>query len=158
MSLSHDAGLCGEKEVVKLVACPNCAKKLQLLPKNYPMYDVQCTACSFRAQVKTNNCKPKYQIFGAGWDILSKVLKAGYMIPPLIANFCWTEGGKRRQVILFFPFIPRDHIKKTKASREDGKVYRMFNYIGLDQLPRIQLYPDVEEISTPLYARTRPKK
>ena len=57
----------GEQEVVDLIACPNCGKKLMLLPPNYPLYDVQCTACSFRAQIKTNNSKPKSEVFGAGW-------------------------------------------------------------------------------------------
>jgi len=60
---------------MRLVPCPNCAKKLMSLPKNFPLYDIQCTGCSFRAQVKTNNSKPKNEIFGAGWDIMSKVLK-----------------------------------------------------------------------------------
>jgi len=46
------------------------------LPKNYPLYDVQCTGCLFRAQVKTNNSKPRLAIFGAGWDIISKVMKS----------------------------------------------------------------------------------
>ena len=42
----------GEKEVVDLVPCPNCKKSLMQLPSNYPLYDVQCEGCSFRAQVK----------------------------------------------------------------------------------------------------------
>lgn len=54
----------GEKEVVDLVPCPNCAKKLMILSSNYPLYDVQCTGCSFRAQVKTNNTNPNPEIFG----------------------------------------------------------------------------------------------
>ena len=64
----------GEKEIVKLVKCPNCRKELMLLPTNYPLYDIQCTACQFRAQIKTNNWKPKSEVFGAGWDIMEKVL------------------------------------------------------------------------------------
>jgi DNA-directed RNA polymerase subunit RPC12/RpoP len=154
MNMNSDTGTRGEKGVVKRVACPNCGKRLQLLPKNYPMYDVQCTACSFRAQVKTNNCKPKNEIFGAGWDILTKVLKAGYMIPPLIVNFRWKENGARKQEIFFFPFVPRHHIRKTKAKRKDGKVYRMFNYIGLDQLPCLLLYPETTETRISLHAKT----
>lgn len=49
----------GEQEVVDLVKCPNCGKDLMLLPTNYPLYDLQCTGCNFRAQVKTNRSKPK---------------------------------------------------------------------------------------------------
>lgn len=82
----------GELEVVDLVACPNCGKKLMVLPPNYPLYDIQCTGCSFRAQIKTNQSKPKREIFGAGWEIMDKVLKSGYQIPPLITNDKW-EGG-----------------------------------------------------------------
>jgi hypothetical protein len=105
------------------------------------MYDVQCSACSFRAQVKTNSCRPKNEVFGAGWDVLSKVLKAGYMVPPLIVNFRWIENGARKQVIRFFPFIPRQHIRKRKVKRKNRTVYPMFNYTGLDRLPCFQLYP-----------------
>ena len=56
----------GEIDIINLILCPNCNKKLMLLPKNYPLYDIQCTACNFRAQVKTNHTKPKPIIFGAG--------------------------------------------------------------------------------------------
>ena len=112
------------------------------LPPNYPMYDLQCTACSFRAQVKTNRCKPKNEIFGAGWEILNKVLKAGYMIPPLIVNFEWSEKGSKKRRILFFPFIPRSHIKKTtvRPKRLAKGSYAMFNYVGLGNLPHMVLF------------------
>ena len=66
MSNNKKAGDEGEKEVLNLVACPHCKKSLMQLPPNYPLYDLQCTGCSFRAQVKTNNSKPKDEIFGAG--------------------------------------------------------------------------------------------
>lgn len=36
----------GEKEIIKLINCPNCGKKLMLLPSGYPLYDVQCTGCN----------------------------------------------------------------------------------------------------------------
>ena len=65
------------------------------------MYDVQCTGCTFRAQVKTNNCKPKSEIFGAGWDIIEKVMKAGFVIPPLLANFKWRDKTGKHQLLSF---------------------------------------------------------
>ena len=108
------AGDIGEKEVVDNVPCPNCKKPLMQLPPNYPLYDLQCTGCSFRAQVKTNKSKPKDEIFGAGWEIIEKVLKSGFMVPPLFANFKWTEDGKQRQKIIFYPFIPKANLKKEK--------------------------------------------
>lgn len=95
MSKNKVSGDEGEKEVVKLVPCPNCKKSLMLLPQSYPLFDVQCTGCSFRAQVKTNNSKPKNTIFGAGWEIIDKVTKSGYLVPPLIANFKWKEGVEK---------------------------------------------------------------
>lgn len=107
MSINKQHGDEGELDVVNIVPCPNCGKKLMTLPQNYPLYDVQCTGCSFRAQVKTNHCKPKAVIFGAGWDIISKVLKSGFITPPLIANFKWDEG----QEIRFYPFVPKGNLK-----------------------------------------------
>lgn len=136
------AGDQGEKEVVKRVACPNCGKKLMALPQGYPMFDVQCTACVFRAQVKTSATKPKDVVFGAGWDILSKALKAGQVVPPLIVNFKWKERRLNRQAICFYPFIPKENLKNYRlapTAKQAG--YAMFNYVGLTDLPHFVLYP-----------------
>jgi DNA-directed RNA polymerase subunit RPC12/RpoP len=136
--LSGDAG---EKEVVELVPCPNCSKKLMLLPPDYPLFDIQCTACSFKAQVKTNNCKPKDEILGAGWEIMDKVTKSGFIVPPLIANFKWQENGKTRQEIRFYPFIPKINLKKYTLSEKARRAnYKMFRYTGLSKLPYFVLY------------------
>lgn len=141
MAGNKKAGDIGEKEVVNSVPCPNCSKSLMLLPPNYPLYDVQCTGCSFRAQVKTNKSKPKKEIFGAGWDIMEKVLKSGYIVPPLIANFKWTEEGRERQEIVFYPFVPKTHLKKRQLSPTARRSnYKMFNYVGLDKLPYFVLF------------------
>jgi hypothetical protein len=138
---NHLSGESGEQDIVALIACPNCGKKLMQLPKNYPLFDLQCTGCIFRAQVKTNNCKPKDKIFGAGWPIMEKVLKSGFMAPPLIANFKWVESRSNHQKILFFPFIPKSNLKsrtlKSTAKREN---YEMFDYVGLLVLPSFVLY------------------
>ncbi len=134
------SGDVGELEVVDLVPCPNCKKQVMLLPKNYPLYDVQCTGCSFRAQVKTNNSKPKDSILGAGWDIMDKVLKAGIVTPPLITNFKWLDDGRQRQMIKFYPFVPKNHLKKYKLSETAVRAnYMMFRYVGLDSLPHFTL-------------------
>jgi DNA-directed RNA polymerase subunit RPC12/RpoP len=141
MSNNKIAGDFGEQEVVDLVPCPNCKKSLMILPKNYPLYDLQCTGCSFRVQVKTNNSKPKSEIFGAGWDIVDKVLKSGFMMPPLVANFKWKDKDISHQKIIFYPFIPRINIKKRQLSSSARRAnYKMFNYIGLDKLPHFILY------------------
>ena len=131
------AGTDGEQEVVDLVSCPNCSKKLMLLPESYPLYDVQCTACSFRAQIKTNLCRPKSEILGAGWDIIDKVLKSGFITPPLIVNFKWGN----QQEIRFYPFIPKINLKKRFTTiKKTGRELWMFNYIGLDKLPYLTVY------------------
>jgi DNA-directed RNA polymerase subunit RPC12/RpoP len=112
MAGNKESGDIGEKDVVEKVPCPNCKKPLMQLPNNYPLYDLQCKGCSFRAQVKTSNSKPKNIVRGAGWDIIDKVLKSGFMIPPLFINFKWKEKDKEKQTIIFYPFIPKANLKK----------------------------------------------
>lgn len=141
MSKSKESGDKGEQDVVDKVPCLNCSKKLMLLPKNYPLYDVQCVGCNFRAQVKTNNCKPKAVIFGAGWDIMEKVLKSGFIAPPLIVNFIWKDKTGDHQEIRFYPFIPKKNLKMHKLSPTARRAnYKMFNYVGIDELPFFPLY------------------
>lgn len=131
----------GEREVVDLIPCPNCSKELMLLPPNYPLVDVQCSGCMFRAQIKTNRSKPKKEIFGAGWDVMDKVFKAGFLTAPLIANYKWQDKGIDHQMILFYPFIPKRNLKKRTLSATARRAnYKMFNYIGLDELPHFVLY------------------
>ena len=48
MSKNKISGDAGELDVVEKVPCPNCGKKLMILPQNYPLYDVQCVGCNFR--------------------------------------------------------------------------------------------------------------
>jgi DNA-directed RNA polymerase subunit RPC12/RpoP len=141
----QQVGDCGEKEIVKHAPCPNCGKKLMALPQNYPLYDVQCTGCSFRAQVKTSKSTSKSRVRGAGWDIINKVLKAGFMSPPLIVNFK-PSGGE--QEIQFFPFIPREHLKKFKLSENHRQAnYAMFDYFGLAELPHFLLMKNGKKFS-----------
>ncbi len=141
MSKSKDSGDAGEADVVKKMACPNCGKKLMLLPPNYPLYDVQCVGCNFRAQVKTNQSKPKNQIFGAGWDIIEKVLKSGFITPPLITNFIWKDKTGKHQEIRFYPFIPKKNLKMHQLSPKARRAnYKMFNYIGIDKIPYFKVY------------------
>ena len=136
-----ESGNIGEQEIVNIIPCPNCGKKLMMLPPNYPLYDVQCTGCSFRAQVKTNQSKPKSTVFGAGWQIMSKVLKSGYMTPPLFLNFKWFEKETGKQEIRFYPFVPKKNLSNYKLSETARRAnYEMFTYIGMDKLPYFLLY------------------
>jgi hypothetical protein len=109
---------------------------MQRLPTNNPLYDVQCTACVFRAQVKTNRSRPKSEIFGAGWDIMKRVLRAGFLVPPLIVNFKWRDRRTIHQEIRFYPFVPHSNLRNyTTDIKRDRKRYAMFNYVGMDKLP-----------------------
>lgn len=137
MDMSNRAtGTEGEREVCRLVPCPNCKKELMLLPPNYPLFDLQCTGCSFRAQVKTISSKPKNVLFGAGWDIMEKVLKSGYMIPPLFINFQWNDKAGEHREIRFYPFVPKVNIRKYQLSPTARRAnYRMFHYTGMADLP-----------------------
>ncbi|HSX19248.1 MAG TPA: DpnI domain-containing protein [Candidatus Saccharimonadales bacterium] len=141
MSTNQITGDYGEGEVVSLVPCPNCTSKLMLLPKNYPLFDIQCTACNFRAQVKTKLIKPQDEILGAGWEIMDKVTRSGYPVPSLIVNFKWTDQGLQKQEIRFYPFIPKVNLKKRQLPPTAKRAnYWMFNYVGLDKLPYFVLY------------------
>lgn len=134
------AGDTGEKEVVDLVKCPNCSRKLMLLPTSFPLNDVQCTGCHFRAQIKSVRSKPKDVIRGAGWDIMAKVLKAGFLVPPLIVNFAWEERTVLHREVRFYPFVKKTNLSKYIANIHGGKRrYRMFNY-SLKGLPFLVLY------------------
>ena len=138
---NRESGNTGEQEIVDLIPCPNCGKKLMLLPPSYPLYDVQCTGCSFRAQVKTNQNKPKSVVFGAGWQIMNKVLKSGYMTPPLFLNFKWIEKGTSKQEIRFYPFVPKKNLQSYKLSATARRAnYEMFTYVGMDKLPSFLVY------------------
>lgn len=148
MANNKIAGDYGEKEVTELVPCPNCAKKLMVLPVSYPLFDVQCTGCSFRAQVKSSSSKPKQEIFGAGWEIIDKVTKSGYPIPPLIINFKWAENETQKQEIRFYPFIPKINLRKRQLPETAKRAnYWMFNYIGLDKLPYFVLYKNQQSLN-----------
>jgi len=142
MAGNQASGKKGELEVVRHVPCPNCGKKLMPLPTGYPLFDIQCTGCSFRAQVKTNNHKPSNIVFGAGWEIMHKVTKSGYMVPPLFLNFKWSKGETKKQEIRFYPFVSKkNNLRKYQLTKKARRAnYWMFSYIGLDKLPYFPVY------------------
>lgn len=130
----------GEREIRRRAPCPNCGKALAHLPTNFPLYDLQCEGCSFRAQVKTCVSSPKDIVRGAGWDIIRKVLKAGFLAPPLIVNFRCASGSRRKSEILFFPFVTKKYMEHYRLGENHRqKNYRMFNYVNLKSLPHFQL-------------------
>src|SRR3989344_3765554 len=111
MSKNKESGDAGEIEVVNLVPCPNCGKPLMSLPKNYPLYDIQCTGCLFRAQV--------------------------------ITNIKWKDKDGIHHEIRFYPFIPKINLKMHQLSPNARRAnYKMFNYIGIDEIPFFVLHKE----------------
>lgn len=126
MTLKQDSGEFGEKEVCELLPCPNCGGRLFQLAKNNPLYDIACSKCLFRAQVKTpgKDFSGKF-IRGAGWNILDKAMKAGIIIPPVILNL--------KSEIRFYPYIPKTALMKRTAKikqkgKEEPRIHLMFDY------------------------------
>lgn len=135
------SGDAGELEVCELVNCPNCESKLALLPPSFPLADLLCTRCQFRAQVKTVSKKPGDSILGAGYDIYEKVFKAGYLLPPLFVNYKWNNKDGEHHEIRFYPLISKKNIKKYTLSETAVRSnYRMFRYVGLNTAPYIVVH------------------
>lgn len=55
----------GEKEIIKRVPCPNCKKKLMLLPPNYPLWK----------KANQNIILGAVGIFSLAWFILKYLFK-----------------------------------------------------------------------------------
>ena len=125
---------------MELCRCPNYQRPLMVLPPNYPLFDVQCTACAFRAQVKTVRSRPVARIRGAGWQVMSKVLKSGFLVPPLVVNWTWRARKRTYHEIRFYPFIPRQNLHSYALSATARQPnYEMFDYTGLRDLPNFVL-------------------
>ena len=72
---------------------------------------------------------------------MDKVLKSGFMAPPLFVNFKWKEKINNKQEIRFYPFISKANLKKYQLSSSARRAnYKMFNYVGLDKLPYFIVY------------------
>jgi hypothetical protein len=96
---------------------------------------------TFALKLKLIIVSQKNIIFGATYDIYEKVLKAGYLAPPLIVNFKWTKNEKPQQEIRFYPFVGKDNIKKYTLSEKARRAnLRMFRYEKLDKIPYMVLY------------------
>jgi len=93
----------------------------------------RCINCS----VKTFKSKPKGNFLGAGWEIMNKVLKSGYLIPSIFANFKWED----HQEIRFYSFIPKINLNKYQLSPEARRAnYKMFRYVTMDKIPYFVVY------------------
>lgn len=61
---------------------------------------------------------------------MEKVLKSGFLTPPIFANFKWEEKGVAKQEIWFYPFVPKKNLRKYTLSETAHRAnYKMFNSI-----------------------------
>ena len=135
----HRRGMAGEAEVARKVRCPECDGRLALLKKkNTPLFDLECTGCKFKAQVKTVWERPRNWVTGAGWRPMEEWLNdPKHKVPPLIVNFKWDSG----QQILFYPDIPAGHLKRRVLPENHRNAgHEMFNYMHLNHLRCITLF------------------
>ena len=89
MASNAELGAQAEAYIVEHFRCPSCGHELRALPPGYPLYDVQCSRCLLRAQVKRVRAKPRDRIRGASWTVLSHHLKTGHLLPPMFVCFGW---------------------------------------------------------------------
>lgn len=136
------SGAEAERFVVDRIPCPSCSSALRALPAGYPLYDVECTRCLLRAQVKRILARPRDRIRGATWDVMSHHFKTGHLIPPMFACFGWPAGRPEPHVVWFFPLIPTRNLKMRVLSErhqtQAGR--RMAEYVDMRSLPRFVVF------------------
>lgn len=128
----------GEDFVAKNAPCPACGKTLTKLPESYPLFDLQCSACTFRCQVKATGKRPQKNILGAGWTIFNAALKTGQQVPPLVYVANLNEGPP---IVRFYPFIPRSHLEPRQPFPDGHKreSYLQFSYLRMNRVPSFVL-------------------
>lgn len=108
VSLGEEA----ESFVVEHVRCPSCGSALRQLPPGYPLFDVQCSACLFRAQVKRVQEKPRSRLRGGSWSVVSTYLRTGQLLPPMFVCFDWPRSKPEPGAVFFFPLVPAKNVVK----------------------------------------------
>lgn len=135
------AGTEAEVFVVEHVPCPSCGHRLRSLHPGFPLHDVECSRCLFRAQVKRILAPPRDRIRGASWDVLNHHLRTGQLVPPIFACFGWKRVAPAPGVIYFFPFIPASHVKRRVLSEKHATPGRkMTEYERMLELPRFVVW------------------
>ena len=134
---STSLGEQAEAFVVASISCPSCGKELQMLPRGYPLFDVQCSRCLFRAQVKRVQEKPRSRLRGGSWNVVNLYLRTGHLLPPMFVCFAWPRTSPVPGVVYFFPFVPRTSVVKRVLSErhltDAGRA--MVEYQGMLDLP-----------------------
>ena len=80
------------------------------------MFDLQCTACLFRAQVKRVQEKPRSRLRGGSWNVVSLYLRTGQLLPPMFVCFGWPRLQPAPAAIYFFPLVPAKNVVKRVLS------------------------------------------
>jgi hypothetical protein len=137
----YEIGTEAEAFVASHVACPSCGNALRPLAPGYPMYDVECTRCLLRAQVKRIAMAPRDRIRGASWDVLRHHVRTGHLLPPMFACFGWPSSAEEPQTVWFFPLIPVTNLRKRVLSeRHQTPGRKMAEYVDMRAVPHFVVF------------------
>lgn len=129
--------------VLTQIKCPYCEKALIDLPRATPVYDVACSRCEFRAQVKSVETPRRKRIRGASARPLAGLRWAGKSSPPLIVVWGWDGKNRSAEQVTLYPLVPWRHVRERalpdKHATMAGRL--MVDYHDLDLLPYFALYP-----------------
>jgi hypothetical protein len=141
--MSSDLGDEAERFVAASVHCPSCAGRLRQLPAGYPLFDVQCASCLFRAQTKRVKERPRSRLRGGSWSVVNLYLRTGQLLPPMFVCFDWPDTRRKPGFVYFFPFVPATNVKRRVLSQrhktDAGRA--MAEYVDMLALPHRILLP-----------------
>jgi hypothetical protein len=105
-----------ERLIAERVPCPSCGSALHQLVRGYPLFDVQCSKCLFRAQVKRVQEAPRNRLRGGSWNVVNTYLRTGQLLPPMFVCFGWPRLVAEPSSIYFFPLVPAKNVTKRVLS------------------------------------------
>ena len=109
-------GEAAEQLIADRVPCPSCGSALQQLARGYPLFDIQCSKCLFRAQVKRVHEPPRSRLRGGSWNVVNTYLRTGQLLPPMFVCFGWPRLLAEPSAIYFFPIVPAKNVTKRVLS------------------------------------------
>ena len=89
---------------------------MQQLAPGYPLFDVQCSRCLFRAQVKRVQERPRNRLRGGSWNVVNTYLRTGQLLPPMFVCFDWPRSELEPGSVYFFPLVPARNVSKRVLS------------------------------------------